>query len=218
MKVVLQEDILKFNKDQAEKNRKLFNDMNLYVFNVISSPGSGKTTFLCNIIKRLSSEFRIAVVEGDLFTTKDAERIEEVCPVVSQINTSGACHLEADTIHEAIADFDLDNLDIIFVENVGNLVCPSEFDLGEDEFVTILSVTEGDDKPEKYPFSFSRAGSVIINKVDLLPYTNFRMDYAKEQIRQINPEANVFKISSLEMSGYDELIDYLKANVHAKIG
>lgn len=213
MKIILTEDILKANDDKAEKNRINFKENGVFVFNLISSPGSGKTTFLQKSIALLNPYFRIGVIEGDLFTAKDAERINAVCDHVIQLNTRGGCHLDANMIARAIQEFNLPELDIIFIENVGNLVCPSEFDLGEDAKIVILSVAEGDDKPEKYPFSFQEADAVIINKTDLIPYTNFNLNYAKEQINKLKPGVSVFEISTPENKGYTEWIAYVRQKV-----
>lgn len=216
MRIILTSDILKTNIDQAAANRKIFQENGVYVFNLISSPGSGKTTLLQKTIQLLQADYRIGVIEGDIFTAKDAERISTVCNDVVQLNTRGGCHLDAHMITYALAEFDLSKLDIIFIENVGNLVCPAEFDLGEDAKITILSVAEGDEKPEKYPFSFQEADAVIINKTDLIPYTNFNLDYAKEQIDQLKPGISIFEISTPKEKGYDAWLEYIRQKVFCR--
>ena len=215
MKVILTQDILKTNEDKAKKNKKIFKEHGVFVFNLISSPGSGKTTFLQKSIELLKPYYSIGVIEGDVFTAKDAEKIEEVCENVIQLNTRGGCHLDANMIAYAVQEFKLEDLDIIFIENVGNLVCPSEFDLGEDVRITILSVAEGDDKPEKYPFAFQGADAVIINKTDLIPYTNFNLSYATEQIDNLKPGMRIFEISTPRNEGYEAWIDYVRQIVSA---
>ena len=210
MRIILTTDILRTNIDQAAANRQLFKENGVYVFNLISSPGSGKTTLLQKTIELLRADYRIGVIEGDIYTAKDAERISTVCDDVVQLNTRGGCHLDAQMIAYALGEFDLAKLDIIFIENVGNLVCPAEFDLGEDDKVTILSVAEGDEKPEKYPFSFQEADAVIITKTDLIPYTNFNLSYAEAQVEKLNPGISLFQLSTADDQCYLPWLAYIR--------
>ncbi|MGI6205928.1 MAG: hydrogenase nickel incorporation protein HypB [Anaerovoracaceae bacterium] len=216
MKVYLDQDILQENDNQADENRKLFD--NTLVVNLIGSPGCGKTTLLEKTIESLKDEFRVAVIEGDIYTTKDAERIEKFGIPSVQINTAGGCHLSAEITSQAASDLDLNDIDILFIENVGNLVCPAEFDLGEDCKVAVLSVVEGDDKPAKYPLLFSEAGVVLLTKTDLLPYTNFNMESAKKDIVALNTDAPIYEMDVLKGIGMDEWLDWLRGKFRAKSG
>jgi len=166
-------NILKANENIAQKNREIFNKNKVYTINLMSSPGSGKTSLLERTIDSLKNELRIAVIEGDLQTTKDAERIEKYNIPVTQINTDGACHLDANMVASVLDSYNFKEIDLFVIENVGNLVCPAGYDLGEEDRVVMVSIPEGDDKPIKYPLIFHNANVLIINKIDLLPYTNF---------------------------------------------
>jgi hydrogenase nickel incorporation protein HypB len=218
MKILMAQDILKVNDDAATMVRRNFEDRNIFVINLISSPGSGKTTFLETTLTRMAGKTRMAVIEGDLFTARDAERIEKTGVDVVQINTSGACHLDANMVQQAVEKISLENVQLIFIENVGNLVCPSEFDLGENMKMTLLSVTEGDDKPEKYPFAFKESQVAIINKMDLIRYVNFDLEAAKKDIRRINRDIKIFEVSSTTGAGFDDWIDYLDSRLAGSKG
>jgi hydrogenase nickel incorporation protein HypB len=169
----------------------------------MSSPGAGKTTLLENTIRHLRNETRVGVIEGDIQTSSDAERIMEAGATAVQINTDGACHLDANMIKAALPSINMEAIDILFIENVGNLVCPAEFDLGEDNKVMMLSVAEGDDKPEKYPLMFHEASVLLINKIDLLPYVSFDMDRVRAVVLKINPHIEIFGISCVTEEGLD---------------
>ncbi|MDD7409591.1 MAG: hydrogenase nickel incorporation protein HypB [Anaerovoracaceae bacterium] len=214
MKVYMEQDILQENDDQADENRLLFG--NTLVVNIIGSPGCGKTTLLEKTIEALKDEYRLAVIEGDIYTTKDSERIEKFGIPSIQINTAGGCHLSAEITSKAASDLDLDDIDILFIENVGNLVCPAEFDLGEDSKVAVLSVVEGDDKPAKYPLLFSEAGAVLLTKTDLLPYTNFDKASAEKDIRALNGDAPIYEMNVLKGEGMDKWLDWLRVQHKAK--
>lgn len=214
MKVYMEQDILQENERQAEENRALFGAA--LVVNLIGSPGCGKTTLLEQTIAALGDELRLAVIEGDIYTTKDAERIERRGVGVVQVNTAGGCHLSAEITARAAAGLDLAHTDILFIENVGNLVCPAEFDLGEDCKVAVLSVVEGDDKPAKYPLLFQKARAVVLNKCDLLPYTNFDKASALADIRSLSGDAPVFEMSAAKGEGLGPWLDWLRAAVHEK--
>lgn len=214
MKIHMEQEILQENEHQAEQNRVQFG--NVLVINLIGSPGCGKTTLLEKTLAALKNEYRMAVIEGDIYTTKDAQRIE-VCGVpVVQVNTAGGCHLSAEITSKAAADLDLSQVDILFIENVGNLVCPAEFDLGEDCKAAVLSVVEGDDKPAKYPLLFQEAGVVLLNKCDLLPYTNFNMDSALEDIHGLNGTAPVLQLAAAREEGLEPWFIWLREAAEKK--
>lgn len=209
-------NILKANENIAEENRRLFKEKTLFVINLISSPGAGKTSLLEKTIKGCNSEISIGVIEGDITTTMDAERIEKTGARVIQINTNGACHLDSNMIRIALQDFSLDGLDMLFIENVGNLVCPANFNLGEDLKAVILSVAEGEDKPKKYPGIFREAKVLIINKIDLLPYTDCSIDKIKKESLEINPDLNIFEVSCRSGEGLDRWCNWVKAQIPEK--
>lgn len=211
-------NIMQANDELTAKNRKRLDEKSIYVINLMSSPGSGKTSILEKIIARLRSEIKIAVIEGDLYTTMDAQRIEAKNVPVVQINTGGACHLDAYMIKDAIEDLDLDGIELLIVENVGNLVCPAEFEIGEDIKITVLSTTEGNDKPLKYPLAFEKSGAVILNKVDLLPYTDFNKQTFYNDVQSINDKVTFFETSCKTDSGLDEFCVWLKNKVKDKQG
>ncbi len=220
MKIKVVSNILKANDSIAEENRGLFKENGLFVINLISSPGAGKTSLLEKTIHLLSSPtskggdrggISIGVIEGDIATTRDAERIEKTGARVIQINTNGACHLDSNMIRTSLRDFSLNGLDILFIENVGNLVCPANFNLGEDVKAVILSITEGDDKPKKYPGIFREARVLIINKTDLLPYTECSIDKIKKESLEINPNLNIFEVSCRSREGLDRWCNWVKA-------
>lgn len=209
MKVILGTGILQANEAMARENRDIFKEYGVVVINLLSSPGSGKTTILERTIDYLFKELSIGVIEGDVYTTRDAERIEKKGIPVVQINTSGGCHLNAGMIAAAFDQLPLKELDLLFIENVGNLVCPAEYDLGEAMKVTVLSIAEGNDKPVKYPAVFRKSGAVIANKIDLLPYTDFDMPVFQQDIRAISPGAKIFTMSAREGEGIKEWCDWL---------
>ena len=209
-------NILKANDELTAINREKLDEKNIYVINLMSSPGSGKTSILEKIITRLRSKLKIAVIEGDLYTTMDAQRIESKGVPVVQINTGGACHLDAYMIRDALSGLDLEGLELLVVENVGNLVCPAEFEIGENIKITVLSTTEGNDKPLKYPLAFEKSGAVILNKIDLLPYTNFDKQRFYEDVRSINDSLVFFETSCTKDQGLDELCDWIRKQVKEK--
>ena len=182
----------------------------ILTLNLISSPGAGKTSLLERTLTDLSSEFRMAVIEGDLQTDNDARRVAATGVQAVQIDTDGGCHLDANQILRAMDHLDMSNLDILFIENVGNLVCPVEFDCGEDAKVALLSVTEGDDKPEKYPLLFNLAKAMVLNKVDLLPYVDFDRERARDFATRLNKELAVFEVSCRDGSGLEGWYQWLR--------
>jgi len=201
------------NDKWAKKTRALLKDKNIRMLNFIGSPGSGKTALLEKTAERLSGNIRFAVLEGDIETTRDAERLAKHGIYTSQLNTGGACHLEAKLVHCALRDLPLDDLDFVVVENVGNLVCPAEFDIGEHAKIAILSVTEGEDKPIKYPLIFRQAKAIALTKTDLLPYLSFDLDSCLNFMRQINASSPIFQVSSVNGNGLDKWAEWVSMNV-----
>jgi len=216
MKVSVVRNILEANERIAEQNRALFNENNLLVVNLMSSPGAGKTSLLERTIESLKQEFRIGVIEGDIQSSYDAERIAKKSVPVVQINTGGACHLDGNMIRETFEEFDFKALDLLIVENVGNLVCPAEFKIGEDFKAMILSVAEGDDKPSKYPLMFHESKALLINKIDLLPYVDCSVEKIKKESWKINPELKIFEVSCKTEQGLEGWYQWLREGVLAK--
>lgn len=208
--IKLETGILKANDDVASQLKQLFQEKGIKVINLISSPGAGKTTLLEHSIPKLINKFRVGVIEGDVLTTRDADRIAKLNIPVVQIETKGACHLDANMVMKAVKQLDLDNLDLIIIENVGNLVCPAVFELAEDAKVVVLSVAEGSDKPAKYPTVFTRAKVCILNKMDLLPYSNFSLDDFYEDLKRINPRLKVFEVSAIKDTGLESWLEWLE--------
>jgi hydrogenase nickel incorporation protein HypB len=206
--ITLERKVLQKNDDIAAENRARFREKHMLALNLLSSPGSGKTSLLERTIESLSTSLRIGVIEGDVQTDNDARRIAEYDVPVVQIVTNGACHLEAGLVRDALAELDSE-LDICIIENVGNLVCPASYDLGEHHKVVMLSTTEGDDKPDKYPAMFRRSDVLIINKTDLLPYVQFNMDACIARARNINPGLTVFTLSCTTGDGMDGWLKWL---------
>jgi hydrogenase nickel incorporation protein HypB len=212
-KISVETDILALNNRLAAGNRALFAARNLFVLNLVSSPGSGKTTLLEKTLRDLAGTTRAAVIEGDQQTDNDAVRIAATGVPVKQINTGAGCHLDAHMVGHAAQEFDLDNLDLLLIENVGNLVCPASFDLGENHKVVVLSVTEGEDKPLKYPQMFHAADVMLLNKTDLLPHLDFDLAKCREMARRVNPEITIFEVSARTGAGMDEWYGWLKKQV-----
>ena len=216
MKVAVVRNILEANERIAEQNRALFQEHRLLVINLMSSPGAGKTTLLEKTIDALKGDLRIGVIEGDIQSTSDAERIARKGVPAVQINTGGACHLDGNMIRETFREFDFSRLDLLVVENVGNLVCPAEFKVGEDFKVMILSVAEGDDKPAKYPLMFHESKVLLINKIDLLPYVDCRVDRIIKDSLNINPELVLFQVSCKTGEGLEAWTRWLRERVREK--
>lgn len=216
MRVAVVKNILDANSRIAQENRKLFDAHGLMVINLMSSPGAGKTTLLEELGRHFAGRLHIGVVEGDIQTTLDAERVAAAGLQAVQIETDGACHLDANMIQNALADLDLESLDLLVVENVGNLVCPAEFNVGENHKVMMLSVTEGDDKPYKYPLMFKESRVLLISKIDLLPHLRCDIEKIKEAARSINPDLIIFEISSYSGQGLDDWHTWLQEQTAAK--
>ena len=215
-KIDLVAGLLDANEVLAQHNRILFKENGVYVVNLMGVPGTGKTCLLEKIINALKEKITIGVVEGDLYTTKDAERIEKLGIPTVQINTKGECHLDAGTVGKACLDLPLKKIDLLFIENIGNLVCPAEFDLGENSRIMVISVTEGNDKPWKYPLMFRQANVIIVNKMDLINYTDFDLKQFRKDISNINPEAKIIPISAATGSEICDVIDWLLNEIQGK--
>ena len=215
---MIKEDILSRNNEQAKDVRRLLDDKNIFYVNLMSSPGAGKTTVLSKLIPPLSEKYRIGVIEADIDSDKDALAIERETGVrVIQMHTGGACHITCQMSLEALEALGTDGLDIIFLENIGNLVCPAEFDTGADLNLVLLSVPEGDDKPLKYPLMFEVANAVAVTKLDVAPIFDFSRENAVNNIRKRNADAKIFFTSALENTGIDELRQYIETEAIKKI-
>lgn len=210
--------VLEANDRTAARLRAGFAARGVLALNLISSPGSGKTALLERTLRDLAPELRMAVIEGDLQTDNDARRVASTGARAVQINTEGGCHLDAGMVDNALAGLGSDPLDVLFIENVGNLVCPVDFDCGEDARVALLSVTEGDDKPEKYPQLFRLARVMLINKIDLLPYVDFNMGRARAHASRLNPDLAIMDISCRTGAGLEAWYGWLRAAARAKKG
>lgn len=197
-------DLMGENDKWARETRALLESNKVAMLNFIGAPGSGKTTLLESLVRNLHGQLQIGVLEGDVETTHDAERIGKLGIPVSQLLTGGACHLEAKLVHYALKDLPLDDLDLVIVENVGNLVCPAEFDIGEDAKVAVLSVTEGEDKPLKYPLLFRECKAAVVTKTDLLPHLSFDIGSCLDYLRQVNAAIPVFQVSAQSGAGVAE--------------
>ena len=209
MKIVAAESILKANDQLAEENRARLSTAGVYGVNVVGSPGAGKTTLLEALLAQLKDRIRPAVIEGDIAGSIDAQRIEKLGVPVVQINTQGACHLDANMIAAATRNLDCDSLDLLLIENVGNLVCTAAFDLGEHLRILVLSVTEGDDKAAKYPAIFQGSDALLITKTDLLPHTNFDVARITADVKRLVPKAEIFQVAALSGEGIPAAADWL---------
>jgi len=214
--IKVETNILQTNEEITAKNKKMLDEKGIFVVNLMSSPGSGKTSILEKMISKLKNEINIAVIEGDIYTRKDAERIEAQGVPVVQINTGGACHLDGQMIRGALDSLNLAAIDLLVIENVGNLVCPAEFGIGEDIKVSVLSTTEGNDKPLKYPLMFEKSGVVILNKTDLIEFTNFNKEEFYKDIKSLNANALIFETSCTKDEGVNEICSWVKEKVESK--
>jgi hydrogenase nickel incorporation protein HypB len=213
MEIKVLKDILGANEQIAERNRRLLDSKGVFAINLMSSPGAGKTSLILETIRRLGGKVRVGVIEGDVSSSLDAEKISEKKVPVIQINTGGECHLDANMTSRALDNLALENIELLFIENVGNLICTAEFQLGEHKRVVILSVPEGDDKPYKYPLMFHVADAVLINKIDLLPYLKFDIEGFSKAVRGINQKVEIFPISCTTHQGIEDWLSWVMANV-----
>ena len=209
-------DIMASNEKTALENREFFDRYGIYVVNLMSAPGAGKTSVLEQTIKSLKSEYDLGVIEGDLVTTIDADRIAATGVPAYQITTGLVCHLDARMVHNAFHGFDVKGFDVLFIENVGNLVCPAEFNLGEDLKIMVFSTTEGAEKPKKYPLMFHEADAVILNKVDLAPYTGISIEELARNVREVNPLAPIFAVSCRTGEGIEAWITWLREQIRSR--
>ena len=208
--ITVERKVLEKNEQIAKRNRDLFQEQGIFVLNFVSSPGAGKTSILEKTLQELRGSLKIAVIEGDVQTDLDAQRVARYEVPVVQIVTLGGCHLEAKLVQDALQNLDLNGLDLLFIENVGNLVCPANYDLGEAIKVVVLSTTEGDDKPLKYPGMFLNSSVLIINKIDLIPYVNCNLSAMKRNALQINPSLRIFEVSCFTEAGIPEWCTWLR--------
>ena len=217
MEVNINRPVMESGESVAKELALLFDDRQILTLNLISSPGAGKTSLLERTLTDLAPEFRMAVIEGDLKTDNDARRVAATGAAAYQIETDGGCHLDSFMIREALPHLPLDNIDILFIENVGNLVCPVEFPCGEDHKIALLSVPEGDDKPEKYPLLFNLASVMILNKIDLLPYVDFDMAKASRLASTLNPDLKIFEVSCRQGDGLNAWYAWLREAWRSKL-
>ena len=219
MEIKVVRKVLDANEKMADQNRVMFKDKGVFVVNVMSSPGSGKTTILERTLTNIMPDIKSAVIVGDVSTTHDADRLAKSGAPVVQVNTDafgGDCHLAAHVIENAAAQLELNGIDLLIVENIGNLLSPAEFDIGEDVKVVVLSVTEGEDKPVKYPLMFRVCNAAILNKTDLLPYLDYEKDLAVDAIQKIHPGMPVFEMSAKTGDGFNTWIEWLKESISQK--
>ena len=202
-----------WNQDVSDQVKETLKEHHTVLINIMGSPGAGKTSLIKNIIEQLRDTFSIGVIEGDITTDIDAKTIAEMNVPSVELNTDGACHIEAMSIQNILKDFKLDSIDVLLVENIGNLVCPAEFDIGENMRITILSVPEGDDKVVKYPLMFTDTDCLVINKIDVLPYFDFDLESVQNDYHGINPNAPFFSVSTKDKKGLNEFIDHLKERI-----
>ena len=213
MEIKVLKDILSANDEIAQRNRALLESKQVFTINVMASPGAGKTSLILETIKRLKDKVRIGGIEGDISSTIDAQKVQRENVPVLQINTGGECHLDAIMVNRALDNLPLDDIGLLLIENVGNLVCPGEFKLGEDKKALILSVPEGDDKVHKYPLLFHLADAVVINKIDLLPYTKFDIEKFSKALRGMNQKARLFQVSCTTHQGIDDWADWVLSSM-----
>jgi hydrogenase nickel incorporation protein HypB len=213
--ITIERKVLEKNDTIAAKIREGLKDKNIFSFNILSSPGSGKTSLVEKTIEYLKNSIKIAVIEGDVQTDLDAQRINMLEVSVTQIVTNGGCHLEAGLVRDALNSLNLNDIQLLIIENVGNLVCPAGYDLGEDTKVVVLSTTEGDDKPLKYPAMFRNASVLIINKIDLLPYVNCSVEKIRNNALSINPQLKIFETSCTTGEGIGDWCKWIESNIYS---
>jgi hydrogenase nickel incorporation protein HypB len=212
------EDILGANDEQARVNKELLDKNKVFTINIMSSPGAGKTSTIMGTINRLKDKVKIAVIEGDVASSVDSEKINAMGIPVVQINTAGGCHLDANMVESALRNLPLEDIDLLFIENVGNLICPNAFALGEDRRIMISSTPEGDDKPQKYPAMFADTDIILLNKTDLQPYLDFNPDAFRKTVTSLNSDATIFPVSCKTGDGMEEWYSWLESQVLGKKG
>lgn len=220
MEITVLKDIFESNAQVANEIKDLLLKKKIFMIDMMGSPGGGKTTVTDKIINAFKDRYRIAIIEADISTTKDAEKLSKHDIPIVQIETNifgGECHVESTWVQKSLEKFDLDNLDLVIIENVGNLVCPAEFELGDDIRVVVLSLTEGEDKPAKYPLMFRTSQCVILNKIDLLPHLNYDLNEVKKNIKSVNPDMTIFEASAITGEGFDKFLDYMDGLIAKKI-
>ena len=217
-KISVETDIMGANEEYASRNRAHFKEHNLAVVNFMSAPGAGKTSLLERTIAELKDHMKIGVIEGDLMTTIDADRIAALGVPAYQITTGSVCHLDAKMVLDSLRNFDVDGLDLLVIENVGNLVCPAEFNLGEDLRVMVYSTVEGAEKPKKYPVMFHETDAVVLNKVDLIPYSGVSLEELERNVREVNPDVRIFPVSCRTGEGISEWTEWFAGRVTALRG
>lgn len=213
--LTIKTSLLKNNDEVAQENRRSLKARKVLTVNFMGSPGAGKTSILEKILKDIS-HLKVAVIEGDLYTSKDGERIRGKGAEVIQINTIGGCHLDAAMIHRTLSEFNHEELEILIIENIGNLVCPASFDLGEDKRIVVMSVTEGNDKPLKYPHMFQKADMIILNKVDLIEFTDFKIEEFYKDVKSLNEKAVIIETSCRNETGLQRIGEYLTKSMKEK--
>lgn len=217
-RIPIVEKILSSNEHIAELNRTQFDQENVLALNLMASPGAGKTSLIEHTVKKLASKFKIAVIDGDIATSIDADRAAQAGAIAVQINTGGECHLDAVMLREAMPQIDLSQIDLLIVENVGNLICPASFKLGTHSSVLIASIPEGDDKPYKYPGMYHGVEALVINKIDLMPYIDFNMEYFRQGVEILNPNLITFPLSCRSGEGIDLWLNWVTAQIETKQG
>ena len=213
MEIKVMHQIMEWNEDVSDEVKKKLSDHKVCLINVMGSPGAGKTTLITSIIARMRDRYRIGVIEGDIAGQIDADKIDALGIPVVQLDTDGACHIEAESINHILPQFDLDTLDILFVENIGNLVCPAEFNIGESFRIAVLSIPEGDDKVPKYPLMFSTCDALVMNKYDMMPYFEFDDKRVENDEKGVNPNASIFRVSSKDEKSLDSLITWMTGRI-----
>lgn len=216
MEIKVVHQIMEWNEDVSAEIIELLKSKKVCLINVMGSPGAGKTSIITTIINNLSKRFKIGVIEGDIAGKIDAEKMKALGVPVVQLNTDGACHIEAMSVQNLLPEFNLDETDVIFVENIGNLVCPAEFNIGEDLRVSLLSVPEGDDKVEKYPLMFATTDALVINKYDMLEYFDFDVSRVRKNAEDVNPDVKIFGVSNKTGDGTEEFLSWLSEKIEAK--
>ncbi len=215
-KIPVGKDIMGANEETAAENRFFFDTHGIYVINLMSAPGAGKTSLLEATLRQIKDDYRVGVIEGDLVTTIDADRISAMGVPSYQITTGSVCHLDAQMVHNSLHGFDVTQFDLLVIENVGNLVCPAEFSLGEDLRVMVFSTVEGAEKPKKYPLMFHEADAVILNKMDLLPHSGVSFDELVRNVEDVNPNAPIFPVSCRTGDGVDVWVDWLRGIINPR--